>query len=590
MKQWLLLFLWLGIGTALRLTQLEAKPPWTDEFSTIVFSLGNSFHNVPLDRAISLDVLLQPLQANPNASIDDVIKHLFEETNHPPLYFVLAHWWMGLFRANFNGLASVWVARSLSVLFGVLSIPAIYGLSWLAFRSRLISQLTAAMMAVSPYGIFIAQEARHYTLAILWGIASLSCLVIATRCVQLRIFIPIWVVIVWICINSIGISTHYFLVLTLVTEALWLIFLAWHQSKQVVTVIVRRASNPKHLSSDCECVNPTKNQRLKSYLFSWQIAAVVFGTTVGVFVWLPIFLHGNRGGELTKWIQNSDRSFLEWISPIFQALGTWVSMLYLFPVSAELLIIVIISGLGMLGFFIWVLPILKHGIVTMKRQPDTSLMTQLFGVVVLGGVAIFFIFTYIFGIDLTRGARYYFVYFPAVIVLIGASLAVCWQTPNQEAKKKQKFLPNSGKTAVTIIILVGVISGLVVVGNLGYPKYYRPDLFVPIVQKVSRTPVLIATTHRSHVQTGEMMGLAREFKIQKFSPPPLFLLAHQSENLSTSTAALQQTLGHLPKPLDVWLVNFYAPIQLDSCIIDSRSLPSVNGYRYQIYHCSPATS
>ncbi len=37
------------------------------------------------------------------------------------------------------------------------------------------------MMTVSPYGIFQAQEARHYTLAIFRVIASVSCLVIATR-------------------------------------------------------------------------------------------------------------------------------------------------------------------------------------------------------------------------------------------------------------------------------------------------------------------------------------------------------------------------------------------------------------------------
>ena len=228
-KQWLLLLLWLLIGTGLRLTQLDAKPPWTDEFSTIVFSLGNSFRTVPLDQAIALDVLLQPMQPNPNAGIADVLQHLFTETNHPPLYFVLAHWWMRLFSPDFGGLASVWAARSLSVLFGTLSIPAIYGLSWLAFRSQLLSQLTAAMIAVSPYGIFIAQEARHYTLLILWVIATLSCLVIATKHIQHRTPIPVWVVVLWGCINAFGISTHYFFVLTLGTEALWLIVLGWRQ-------------------------------------------------------------------------------------------------------------------------------------------------------------------------------------------------------------------------------------------------------------------------------------------------------------------------------------------------------------------------
>jgi len=48
-------------------------------------------------------------------------------------------------------------ARSLSSL-GAASIPAVYGVLF-AFRSRLVSQLAAAIMAVSPYGIFLAQHA-----------------------------------------------------------------------------------------------------------------------------------------------------------------------------------------------------------------------------------------------------------------------------------------------------------------------------------------------------------------------------------------------------------------------------------------------
>ncbi|CDN15023.1 hypothetical protein RintRC_6249 [Richelia intracellularis] len=43
------LIIWFVIGLGLRLINLTGKPPWTDEFSTLVFSLGNSFLNVPLN-------------------------------------------------------------------------------------------------------------------------------------------------------------------------------------------------------------------------------------------------------------------------------------------------------------------------------------------------------------------------------------------------------------------------------------------------------------------------------------------------------------------------------------------------------------
>lgn len=562
----LLLLLWIAIGTGLRLTQLAAKPPWTDEFSTIVFSLGNSFRTVPLNRAIALDVLLQPLQPNPGAGITDVVQHLLTESNHPPLYFVLAHWWMDLWSPNPREFASVWAARSLPALFGAVSIPAIYGLSWLAFRSRLVGQMAAAIMAVSPYGIFLAQEARHYTLAILWVIASLGCLVITTKHIHHRTPLPSWVALSWVGINFLGISTHYFFSFTLCTEALWLIVLVWRHRQ--------RAANPNNQGQP-----PPHSTKI--YLPWKQISVVAIGTLLGCLVWLPVFWQKSYGSELTDWIQTDSRGFLDWISPVFQALAVWISMLSLLPVEAPSLPVVIASGLVMLGFFCWAIPILSRGVIIQLNQPTSSLMTQLFAVVVVGTIALFFFFTYALGIDLTRGARYNFVYFPAVSVLLGASLAVCWHTPAERQKRHSL----AGKKAVALIWLMGLMSGLTVVSNLGYHKYYRPDLLVPLIQQVSQSPVLIATNHKSHVQTGEMMGLAREFKLSGSKTTPLFLLAHQAQNPNTSTVALQDTLTHLPQPLDLWLVNFHAPVELNGCIAVPQSEPHVYGYEYQLYHC-----
>jgi uncharacterized membrane protein len=551
LKTLFLLLVWLFIGTGLRLSHLTGKPPWTDEFSTLVFSLGNSFRVVPLDRAIALDVLLQPLQPNPDRGVTQVVGYLLTESNHPPLYFVLTHWWMQLWSPDSFGLVSVWAARSLSALFGAASIPAIYGIGWLAFRSQLVSHLAAAMMAVSPYGIFLAQEARHYTLAILWVIASLSCLVIATRHIQHRTQIPIWLVATWVVINILGISTHYFFSLTLCAEALVLLALRWHE---------RRGTDQSQSHSPW-----------------WQIYIVAVATVMGGLVWLPVFLQNSYGSKLTEWIQNGDRSGLAWLNPIFQAVAAWVTMLCLLPVEASALPVVLVSGGVMIIFLLWALPILRSGITTQLKQPETRLMIQVFAGVVCSAIALFFVFTYAFGIDLTRGARYNFVYFPAAIVLLGASLAVCWNSPIKQGA--------AGKTAVMLIWLMGLLSGLTVVCNLGYQKYYRPDLLVQLIQNKSQSPVLIATTHKTHVQIGEMMGIAREFKLSGSPATPLFLLAHQDQDPNTSTTALQQTLNQLPRPLDLWLVNFYAPVKIDSCVAEPQSLPPVDGYNYQLYHC-----
>ncbi|WP_292741078.1 glycosyltransferase [Nostoc sp. JL31] len=563
----LLILVWLIVGISLRLVNLTAKPPWTDEFATLVFSLGNTFLSVPLDQAIAPDILLQPLQPNPAATIGDVIHNLATQDSHPPLYFVLAYLWMKLFPSD-GGLVSLFAARLLPAIIGAASIPCVYVLGRVAFRSRLVGHLTAAMMAVSPYGVFLAQEARHYTLAILWVIGSFTCLVIATRHIQNRTPLPIWVALFWIEVNALGIATHYFFTLTLCTEAVVLIFLAWHQ--------LQTSSKFSLLLSP-----------------PWRrIYAVAVGTCVAGLIWIPTLLENENRGALTEWIRGS-RVGLDWLSPIFQALGTLIAMISLLPVESSQLLVVIPSGVVMLTFFIWAVPILLRGIKIQLQHPESRIMIQVLAGVVTGAIALFFIFTYFLGIDLTRGARYNFVYFPAIVVLLGASLAVCWHPPQMETKQGKNGITSigkwgiSGKKAVMLIWLMGFFSAVTVICNLGYQKYYRPDLFVQLIQQTSPTPVLIATTHKTYVHTGEMMGVAREIKLANSLQNPQFLLAHQNQDPNASTIALENTLKKLPRPFDLWLVNFHAPVAetVKTCVSDTQSLPTVDGYEYELYHC-----
>ncbi len=610
----MLLLVWIAIGAGLRFTQLADKPPWTDEFATMVFSLGNSYNTVPLDRAISLDTLLGPLRINPYAGVETVMHHLLTEDHHPPLYFVLAHWWLQIFPAS-GEYISLWAARSLPALFGVASIPAVCGLSFLAFHSWLVAQLAAAMMAVSPFGIFLAQEARHYTLGILWVIASLCCLVIAVQHLQRRMPLSIWTALCWVVINSLGMATHYFFSLTLCAEAMVLIgFRVWDAGFWI---------DWKSRKLRREGIKPVNDAIPTSQAYWWRIYAIAAGTLVSCLVWVPVW-QSSAAGEMTQWIRVSNHTILTWVNPIFQSFAAWITMLFLLPVEASSLLVVLTSGLVMLLFFVWAAPILYRGIKVQLGQPETRWATRVLGGFVLGAIALFFGIAYFLGIDLTRGARYNFVYFPAVIVLLAAALSVSWnaskapnsklsggtQAPPLETTKLSKpFTPKSsrfrttGKTAVVLIWLMGLLSGITVVSNLGYQKYYRPDLLVPVIQDKSPVPVLIATTHNTLVQTGEMMGLAWEFKrtanSNKSSIQPRFLLAHQEEDQCDRTACrasttLQRTLAQLPRPLDVWLVNFKAPIEPESpnCFAEDTSQykTSVNGYSSRLYHCLAADS
>jgi uncharacterized membrane protein len=576
----LLLLLWFAIALILRLIHLSAKPPWTDEFSTLVFSLGNSFLGVPLDQFISIDVLLEPLQPRINAGAQDVFKHLFTESNHPPIYFILTHLWLKLFPAD-GGLVSVWGARSLAVIFGAATVPATYTLSWLVMRSRLVSHLAAIIMATSPYAIFLAQEARHYTLAILWVIASLACFLVTTKHIKNRTQLPLKVVLIWIIVNALGIGTHYFFVLTLCAQFAVLIYLFIKGLKKEVGEEEERENKP---------YSPLFNTHNPWY----RIIAAITATAIAGAVWIPVFLQNSYGGKLTEWIQG-ERSGLAWLNPIFQSLAAWITMISLLPVESPKIAIVVASGLVMLAFFIWITPILLRGLKVRLDEPENQFSIQILVQFIIASLAIFFIFTYFLGIDLTRGARYNFVYFPAVVVLVSSSLAICWQTNKVKMFKWQI----SGKKAVIFVCLMSLVSAITVVNNLGYQKYYRPDLFVELIQKTSQVPVLIATTQKTHVHIGEMMGIAREFKIRNTNKDAInhvstqsnistkFLLAHQDNNPETSTLALQKTLKKQPHPFDLWLVNFYAdkPEELDKCVQEKQILPAINGYEYKLFHC-----
>ena len=589
-KQLLLLLLWTAIAFILRFANLDSKPLWTDEFSTLVFSLGNSFRGVQIDRAIDLSTLLEPLQLGAGADTGDVLRNLLLESNHPPVYFMLAHWWMRLFGPTEDSL--VWIGRALPALLGVISVPAIYFLGKFSFSSRLVGQCAAAMMAVSPYGIYLAQEARHYTLGILLVIASLFCLALAAKKLQQPAPLPIWAVLLWVVVNCLGIAVHYFFALTLCAEAIALIAVIWSQFKGKL---------------------PIDNYPPNIWQFQilWRLFSVAMGTLAGGLVWLPVFLSNKYGSELTNWIVSGDRTFLNWINPIFQALAGWITVMSLLPVESPNLAVVVVSAIAMTIFFILVLPILFSAFKNSLTTPDTRLGTVIFGGFVLGAIFLFFSFAYILGIDLTRGARYNFVYFPGVILLLGATLAVIFNTPTAKSQWfNLRAIEVPGKKAVLLILAMGFFSGVTVNSNLGYRKYYKPDLLIPVIRELSKVPVLIATTQKTHVEIGELMGIGWEWERSsatdfvahvtdvtdvrkkeevKAFDSPLFLLANQRRDAPEIAAGtLDKTLSQLERPLDLWLVNFRAPVNLEAqkCQVESRDLPAVDGYEYQVYHCS----
>ena len=77
---------------------------------------------------------------------------------HPPLYYFCLRVWTRLFGTSEIGL------RSLSILWGLLLVAAVYGLGRRA-GGEARGLIAALIAAVSPFGVYYAQEARMYIMA-----------------------------------------------------------------------------------------------------------------------------------------------------------------------------------------------------------------------------------------------------------------------------------------------------------------------------------------------------------------------------------------------------------------------------------------
>jgi len=554
MSNVLLLLLWCAIALALRLVWLTSQPPWTDECATIVFSLGNSFLGVPLDRVISTSALMQPFVPDPEAGVSDVVRHLMSESTHPPVYFILSHWWLQLFPTTSEGWVSVWGARSLSALFGVLAVPAIYGCSWLAFRSRSMAQFAAALMAVSPFGIFLAREARHYTLAILLVIASLCCFIVAIRAIRSDERFPVWLAIAWIFVNAIGISTHYFFALNL--GAQFLVLLAFWLAELVP-------------SGGRTPFAPTS--------ISWKsIYLAILGTLVSGLVWVPIW-KTIADSRLTQWVSDGDVAGIGAIGRLFVWIAT---MLFVLPTDNSILPIsvVIVCGIILGVAFIGTIAIAYRGWQYNKRDRQHQVILHSLGGYIVATLALFLTVTYGFGNDITLAPRFCFVCFPTIILLFSACLASAWK------RDRHKIIAIFG---------LSFLGAITVLFNSSYMQHERADALAKYIHDSSNGPVLIATTHKHHGQTGRMMALAWQLDRLDETRSPQFLLAHKplpGEAETNPGQLLLEVVDNTPRPIYIWTVNFHAPVFVNDrpgCDKDKRERPDLSSYRYRGYYCEP---
>ncbi|MEO1621944.1 MAG: glycosyltransferase family 39 protein, partial [Cyanobacteria bacterium J06632_3] len=176
----------IGLGIAFRIANLGMPVYWVDEVATSMrvsgYTRGEVQALVTMGQPQSVADLQRLQTIRRDRPATDLMRVLAKSPEHAPLYFVLARFWAALFGT------SVVAMRSLPVIFSLLGLPAIYFLGRSLFasdgpasvqasrRGLLVGQIAVGLLAISPFFIAYAQEARPYSLWILLLLLMNQCL------------------------------------------------------------------------------------------------------------------------------------------------------------------------------------------------------------------------------------------------------------------------------------------------------------------------------------------------------------------------------------------------------------------------------
>ena len=137
----------------------------------------------------------------------------------PPLYYCVAWIWARVFGYGETGL------RSLSAVCGVVLVPVVYA-AGARLISRLAGVIAAALAACSPLLIWYSQEARSYSMLALLTAVSLLAFAYARSSPTPRALAA------WVVASALALATHYYAVLAVVPEAVWLLWI-WRTRRPV---------------------------------------------------------------------------------------------------------------------------------------------------------------------------------------------------------------------------------------------------------------------------------------------------------------------------------------------------------------------
>ncbi|WP_414550817.1 hypothetical protein [Anabaena sp. CCY 0017] len=538
----------IALGAVLRFWHLGLKPLWMDEVITAIFSLGKNYHDLPLNVLFPLQRVQEIFTFQSGVSCDQIAENLATQSTHPPLFFCVMYKWLGWM----TPLGSEWVAklRSLSALFGVGAIAAIYAVNRIAFYPA-SGIIAALIMAISPFAVYLSQEARHYTMPMfLITLALLGVIQIQQDIVEKK-GIRLWVVILWAIVNSIGLYVHYFFILAFIAEVITLLILIYL----------------------------SKSQILKKHQIYLSLILSITGVVISFIPWLRVMLNHAQSAE-TNWLPATMH-----IAPIYQTLISWILMVIALPVENQPLLITVICGFFMVSFAIWLGWQVCKGLKLLLLDNTTYLATLTLLTFTIVVLIQFFAIAYLLGKDITIVPRYSFVYYPSFCALLAASIS------------------KSNKSKL-IILLVGMLSCVFVVSNLVFQKPFQPEQVAQNMNLEPSVPLMLVVGYNNYqdVALGLSFALALE-KVRSKTDAALRVSVNNSDSVafldkSLHSPAFWNQLDEMPKlatsQMNLWIVgpgmrkmDYPQEVGLSGdsiCTIDTTQHYRI-GVPYQLYRC-----
>ncbi len=582
----------IALGAILRFWHLDFKPLWMDEVITALFSSGGNYFEVPLEAVFPVSALEQVFTLKPEVTCPQIAQTVSTQSVHPPLFFCLMHQWLSWINPTVQDLT--WQLRALPALLGVGAIVALYCLNRVAF-SPAAGLMGAAVMAVSPFAVYLSQEARHYTLPMLLITVSLLGLIqIQQDCQQRHCRPAIWLG--WMAINSLGFYIHYFFILTFIAQVLTLTGFIYRQ----------RSTLPRR--------------------YWGGVGLAIIGVGLSYLPWLPTLISHLSRPE-TDWLRRSPTSWVDSLSPLSQTLAGWLVMVIIFPVEEQPLWVTIPAALLMVLFAGWLMWHVARGLGQLWHSPADHLATLTLTSFTLCVLLEFFVIVYILDKDLTIAPRYNFTYYPGICALLGASLV---NLPFQKLKRSHDQYSISADQIQAGVLLVGILSCLFVGSDLAFQKPFNPQQVAKDMNLNPTRPLVVMVGYDTFQDVA--LGLSYALAVRKYYPirtasdqenrfegPPTYFAFFRQDISSVvrrnALSTLEQTAKYervwqslskvqqpLESPFDLWVVapgleqedyplNLLLPgrhsdDRTQACTLDPAQYHHLR-VPYQLYRCAP---